>query len=326
MLAVSFPYLFLLVIFCVLISLFTAKRLAVTMLICLFAGYRNLVHTVAFNLPAKWQNEKGDSTLRIMTWNVQDFIDLTQRAPVRANMLSVINEYHPDILCVQEFTNIETGKKRVSVREEIDSLGYRYYFFSNDKVLRYGNTEIMRGVAMFSKYPLIDSGRVNINNTEMNENLIYASILFNKKPLRIYTAHLASFDMYRDTASQEKDIYEITYDRKKMIQYKLRETEQLHQEEVEIIKRAVSKSPYPVVYCGDLNITPCSYNYRVLKNNLQDAFIVKGSGVGATFYKILPTLRIDVCFADTSLNVKQCTVIDRKLSDHYPVVTDLTRK
>ena len=85
-------------------------------------------------------------------------------------------------------------------------------------------------------------------------------------------------------------------------------------------------SPYPVVYCGDINTTPCSYNYRILKDNLQDAFLAKGFGLGATFYKILPTLRIDVFLADPVFKINQCTVVQRKLSDHYPIVTDISWK
>ena len=61
-------------------------------------------------------------------------------------------------------------------------------------------------------------------------------------------------------------------------------------------------------------------------NNLQDAFLAKGSGIGNTFYKIGPTLRIDVCLADTSMQVLQCKREKKKLSDHYPVIADMKWK
>jgi endonuclease/exonuclease/phosphatase family metal-dependent hydrolase len=324
--AVAFPYLFLLVLITGAISLFLKKSLAVVLFVCLLAGYYNLSHTIAFHFPSKWQTETRDSSVRIMTWNVQDFVDLTEKSSIRGNMLNVIAEYKPDVVCMQEFTNVENGKRRISVRREMDSMGYKFYYFSNDRVFHLGKTEIARGVALFSRYAFTDSGRVNINKSETSENLAYVSMLLNNKLLRIYTAHLASFALYRDTAAGEKDVYQITYDRKRDIQFKLRETEQLHQRQVTIIGNAISQSPYPVIYCGDMNTTPCSYNYRLLKNNLRDAFLTKGSGIGATFYKILPTLRIDVCFADTSLKIEQCAVINRKLSDHYPLITDISWK
>jgi endonuclease/exonuclease/phosphatase (EEP) superfamily protein YafD len=182
------------------------------------------------------------------------------------------------------------------------------------------------GVSLFSKLPFIDSARININ-PEQNENSVYADILFNNRPLRIFTARLQSFELYTDTAEgnyNDDNIYEITYKRRKATQYKIRETEVKHQKEVSVIRKAIDDSPYPVTYCGDLNTTPASYNYRYLRGkNLQDAFLVKGSGIGNTFYKLGPTLRIDVCFADTSLQVLQCTREKKELSDHYPVITDI---
>lgn len=178
----------------------------------------------------------------------------------------------------------------------------------------------------FQNCLFFDTGRFNIRKQVMSENVVYAGIRFKNKPVRIYTGHLASFRLYVDTANTQKDIYKITYDRKRAVQYKLREIEQLHQQQVNLIRDSIAKSPYPVIYCGDINITPCSYNYRTLKNNLQDAFLAKGFGIGATFYKILPTLRIDVCLADKAFSINQCTVISKKLSDHYPVITDISWK
>ena len=297
------------------------------MLVCLLPGSVNLLHTVAFNLPQKAGDKQNDSVLRIMTWNVQDFVNLTKKSDVRAKMLHIIAQKKPDILCLQEFTDIEGSKRKVSVRKELDSLGYAYCFFSNDQVIVKKNDAVtIRGSAIFSKHPFTDSGRINIRNDDKYENLIYAGINVNGKSLRIYTTHLASFELYGDTTNVNKDVYEITYDRKRAIQYKLREIEQLHQEEAKIIHREMSKTSLPVVYCGDMNAVPSSYTYHLLKNNLQDAFLEKGAGIGATFYKILPMLRIDYCLADKRLKIISCTVIDQKLSDHYPVITDMQWK
>jgi endonuclease/exonuclease/phosphatase family metal-dependent hydrolase len=121
-----------------------------------------------------------------------------------------------------------------------------------------------------------------------------------------------------------ENIYEITYERRRDARYKVQETEVKHQAEVKVIRNEIDKSPGPVIYCGDMNITPTSYNYRFLRgNNLQDAFLEKGSGMGNTFYKIGPTLRIDYCLPDKKLEVTQCIRIQKKLSDHYPVIADM---
>lgn len=324
--ALGFPYLFVIVLLLLIINLFVNKKLSIVLLLFLCFGIRNLYNSFAFNMPAKWVDAKSESTLRIMTWNTEDFVNLLHGSPVRANMLQLIQQANPDVLCVQEYTEVVNGPWRVSIIKELDSLGYTFHYLSRDQV----RTDIadaaaeIRGTAIFSKSAITDTGRISIRHDYIDENLIHATIRFNNKPIQIFTAHLASYRLYEDTTSS--NVYKITYQRKRLVEHRLRETEQLHQQEAEIIQAVLSKSKSPVIYCGDMNATPCSYNYRIIKGNCQDAFLKKGSGIGATFYKILPTLRIDYCLADTSFKVQQCKVIRRRLSDHYPVVTDLSWK
>jgi endonuclease/exonuclease/phosphatase family metal-dependent hydrolase len=272
-----------------------------------------------------------------MTWNVQGFVNYLHHKKTsayrttREDMLALIHNYNPDVLCFQEYRNIQNAKRRTAIKTQLDSLGYKYFFCSNDtkigNIPDNPNITIENGVAIFSKLPLHDSARININHSDRIENLIYADVLLNNKPIRIYTAHLQSFTIYSDTSQTNQNIYEVTYKRRVSAQYKIRETEVKHQEEVAIIRKAIDSSTHPVIYCGDLNTTPTSYNYRFLKgNNLQDAFVKEGSGIGNTFYKLGPTLRIDVCLADTALQVLQCKREKKRLSDHYPVITDVKWK
>jgi endonuclease/exonuclease/phosphatase family metal-dependent hydrolase len=326
LLAIAFPYFFIAVLIVALINLARNKKLAVIMLVMLLLGFINLSHIIAFNFNTKQGASKNDSSLRIMTWNVQDFVDLRITSNTPSKMLNLIAKNNADIVCVQEFTNIEGAKKRVCVREKMDSLGYKYYFMSNDDYTVGKHVVQTRGTAVFSKIPFSDSGRININATDENENLVYVDINFKDKPLRIYTAHLKSFSLYKDTQNSRQDVYEITYNRKRTIQYKLRDVERFHQREVAIVHSSMAQTSLPVIYCGDLNAVPSSYTYHILRNNFQDAFLEKGSGIGATFYKIAPMLRIDYCFVDKRLKILNCFVINEKLSDHYPVVTDLQWK
>lgn len=296
------------------------------MLICLLFGYKNISATVAFNMPKQLPAQKDSNTLRIVTWNVQDFVDFMNHPEVAYKMLNLVAERNADIVCVQEFTNIEGSKRYFSILQKMDSLGFRYYFNSEDYINSFGQGFVMRGSAIFSKLPFADSGRINIDNRAMKENLIHVDVNFNNKPLRIYTTHLESFSLYTDTSNINKDVYEITYNRKRAIQHKLREVEAFHQQEVEFIHATIAKAKIPVVYCGDMNAVPSSYTYHVMKNDMQDAFLEKGTGIGATFYKVLPMLRIDYCFADKQLNITGCSVIKEKLADHYPVITDMQWK
>ncbi len=310
------------------------------MLFTLPVGTFNIINTFALRTEIPWIQNKDTATLRVMTWNVQSFGNYLRKKKSntayrtnRDEMLATIKGYNPDVICFQEYRNIENSKRRISIRKQLDTLGYTYSFCSKDRAGSYPknpNVLLEEGVAIFSKMPFVDSGRILIDSTEENEHLIYTTVLFNGKPVRVFTAHLQSFTIYSDTAQDKNpddNIYEITYKRRKAAEYKVRETEVKHQEEVAIIRNAIDKTKEPVIYCGDLNITPTSYNYRTLKgSNLQDAFLAKGSGMGNTFYKIGPTLRIDVCLADTAMHVQQCQRDKIKLSDHYPVIADLSWK
>jgi endonuclease/exonuclease/phosphatase family metal-dependent hydrolase len=65
---------------------------------------------------------------------------------------------------------------------------------------------------------------------------------------------------------------------------------------------------------------------------MEDCFLEKGAGFGKTFTSPtsrflggLPTLRIDYIFADPAMETLQFTRMQRKLSDHSALVTDLAK-
>ena len=315
------------------VSLFIQKKISLLLFCILPLGYTNIINSFAFNMDHQWQNKKDTNALRVLTWNVQNFFDMSAqsnpKAATRLEMLHVITSANPDIVCLQEYRNIENGRRLVSVRKELDSLGYKYNYCSNDVVIIEKKRVMTGGVAIYSKRPFIDSGKLLISKGILPESLAFTDILVHDTRVRIFTAHLASFALYGDTTQafdEGEDIYAKTYNRKNEIQFKIRETEILHQQQIDMIKKEIAKSPYPVLYCGDMNTTPASYNYHYLKGTMQDAFLEKGAGIGATFYQILPTLRIDACFADSSFRINQCVVISKKLSDHYPLISDIIVK
>lgn len=334
----GFPYLLIAFLFCCIVGLFINRRQALLRMVLLPLGYFNFVNTVALRSPTEWQSKKDSATLRVMTWNVQSFVNNLRKKSASAytdskeGILQTIHDYNPDVLCIQEYRNTENAKRRPPIRKELDSLGYKYYYCSNDRVTTLAKNKraiVTEGVAIYSRLPIIDSGRVNINHIDKNENMIFCDVMFNNKPVRVFTAHLQSLYIYSDTAGKYEDdnIYEITYKKRRHAEYRVRETEINHEAQAKTIRAEIDKSPYPVIYCGDMNITPTSYTYRCIRGNtLQDAFLKKGSGIGNTFYKIGPTLRIDYCLPDTAMQVIQCKRKSKKLSDHYPVIADMQWK
>jgi endonuclease/exonuclease/phosphatase family metal-dependent hydrolase len=107
---------------------------------------------------------------------------------------------------------------------------------------------------------------------------------------------------------------------------KLRHYDQIHGRQADVVSAVLRKSEYPLVVSGDFNSVPSSYAYHTIKGELHDAFLQKGLGLGRTYADISPTLRIDYIFADKSLKVRQYQSPHLYLSDHFPVVADLSWK
>ena len=90
------------------------------------------------------------------------------------------------------------------------------------------------------------------------------------------------------------------------------------------VREEIDRSAYPVIVCGDFNDVPYSYSYLKIGKGLQNAFVQKGFGFGRTFSGISPTLRIDNIFTDKKNTVEQFIRVSKKLSDHFPVIADIS--
>ena len=104
-----------------------------------------------------------------------------------------------------------------------------------------------------------------------------------------------------------------------------RKAAKTRQVQAQEIAEQVRQSPYPVILCGDLNDVSQSRVYHILRAGLQDAFLQRGSGLGITYAGSLPALRIDMIFADTTLEILRCKTGKTGFSDHQPVIADFAR-
>lgn len=332
LLGLAFPYLFILMIIFVVINLFRDKRLALILSIVFLPGLYNFSHVFAFH-PGKWKMEKAPNTLRILTWNVEGYSRKgIPPEEIVIGILKTIQEYNPDIVFMQESSAsvLTMGGKWRKNAELMDSIGYKGHYNATDSTFWEGRMiSFNTGVALFSKTPITQDTTIKIlENPYQQQHCIGGTTTFNNKSIRIMTARLSSLNLYWDTAHQGKNIYQITFDRKRMVQHQIRSVERLHKEQIKMIRAAIDESKDPVIYCGDMNSVPTSYNYYLMSGgNFQDGFLRGGWGIGATFDNIAPTLRIDACFSDKNrFNVLQSKVIKVQLSDHYPLVTDLQLK
>lgn len=140
------------------------------------------------------------------------------------------------------------------------------------------------------------------------------------KIYRLINVHLESFGVVKSMVKLNGNGEEDETKVKNLIK-RLIPTFKSHQEQVQIIRKSIDTSPYPVIVAGDFNAVPNSYEYYKTSEGLKDAFYEVGRGSGTSFHDYKYPLRIDYIF--TSESIKPVSYkVDRSvnLSDHFPVI------
>jgi endonuclease/exonuclease/phosphatase family metal-dependent hydrolase len=182
------------------------------------------------------------------------------------------------------------------------------------------------GVVIFSKIPIVDSGKHTFDQVQVGESIAYADILFKNRKLRLHTTHLLSMSLFNsnEIAAEGRFInYNKAYFVGKSRYRPLRLFDSIHAKQAEITRDVLDKSPYPVIMTGDFNSVPSSYVSHKIRGILYDAFVEKGRWFGTSFPALSPTLRIDYIFTDPAFRVKQFVTPKLFLSDHFPVIADI---
>lgn len=329
-LGLAFPLLVLLLLGFLVFWLLFRSRWALLPFAALLLGFTNIRVFTGFHYGAGFSSEKEKDAIRILSWNVAWFNENNknkeERQEYRKKMLAFIEEQNADILCFQEF--LEPGKsKRFTNEGEIAGFRYPYQYRVIDYGRKNGPYEV--GVAIFSRFPIVDTLRVRYpgpENMRAAESLIAADIKVKGQTIRVFTTHLQSV-LFRkqDYRNLEiiKNAEDSIIDASKSILKKLRQGYTFRGYQADLVRERLDASPHPEIICGDFNDVPNSYTYFRIKGNRQDAFVRKGSGIGRTFSHISPTLRIDYIMADKAFKILQYKRYPLPYSDHYPVVADV---
>ncbi|MBI1344375.1 MAG: endonuclease/exonuclease/phosphatase [Terrimonas sp.] len=271
---------------------------------------------------------KQKNTVRVLTWNVMRMGEIDayteERKQVRYKAMNEISLQDADILCLQEFHHATGPNYFSNIPFITDTLGFPYFYYSRD-FEAFGGL-YMQGTIIFSKFPIVDSGKIQFQAPTFPESLIYADIKVGKDTVRVYTTHLQSFSFAQEDY-QEMQRLNVSNDSnsssRKRLFNKIKHAIINRSLQAGWVRQATDKSPYPKILCGDFNDVPGSYTYFKIKGGMKDAFLEKGWGLGRTFSRISPTLRIDYLFHDPGIIVKQVYRMKQELSDHFGLVTDL---
>jgi endonuclease/exonuclease/phosphatase family metal-dependent hydrolase len=322
-----FPYFVVINLLFIFLWMFMWRKLFLISLIALLICWNRL--TSYIQLDRKSESEMtGQQRLKLISFNVQIF-DLYNWGKNRISerghdIISLIRDDAPDILCLQEY---HAGKK--DLVDIADSIQFRTGLkYSQIAFVKNHGRNMPFGIATFSKWPVINRKVVDFDGNPANF-CIYSDIVINEDTVRLFNVHLESIQLskedylYVTELPKTTDTQEIFSENSKKILRKFKRAYIKRAPQARKVADLISKSPHPVILCGDLNDTPSSYTYHQLSQNLSDAFKESGKGVGMTYAGSLPSFRIDYILHDNSFESFDYETIKANLSDHFPIKTGL---
>lgn len=301
------------------------KKRAVYSLIVVLSGWMLLYRFIQLSNTSK--SERQNKMIKIMSYNVKlfDLYNWTNNKQTRTKIFNLLIDEAPEIACFQEFFHRDSSDFC-----NTDSLknmnGWKYAHVVYTSNARFSQHF---GIATFSKYPIINTGKVDFGY-KGNNICIFSDIKTGKDTVRVYNMHLQSIafskDDYKYAEDLQKDVEKENIVRSKNILKRLKRAFIKRSLQADLIAESIRQSPYPVIVCGDFNDTPSSYTYNTISKNLMDSFIESGNGLGKSYSGAFPSFRIDYILHNDKFKSYDFRTLKEELSDHYPVVTYLEIK
>lgn len=274
-------------------------------LIALILGFPFFLITISYKSDVQFTG----SELSILSFNTKFFRGPGTYSDFSLPMIKWVAADTSKIKCIQEYST-NPSLPEIDVTKQIKDQGYHSFVFSPKTKDREHNP----GMAIFTVYHVLDSGVIWYSENSFNA-ILYADMQIGNDTVRIYNVHLESMGLdihqYRDPSQYDSKL--------KSLISRLKRGAQQREAQIDKLIHHSSKSPYPIIICGDFNDTPYSYNYFTLRRYFSNAFEKAGNGFGFTFNSLLFFLRIDHHFYGDGIEALDFRV-DRsmKTSDHFP--------
>ncbi|MGC6431313.1 MAG: endonuclease/exonuclease/phosphatase family protein [Jejuia sp.] len=273
------------------------KKQFLLSLVVLFIGY--LAYGSLYKFSSSKQIE-SEGNFKVMNYNVRLFnlYKWLSQGDTESQIVDLIKAEAPDILSLQEY--------HPHSKVDLSFFKYRYEKLSGKKT-KYGQ-------AIFSNFPIINSGSIEFPNT--SNNAIFVDVIIQSDTVRVYNVHLESMRINTNVDSLKKEDSEKLFKR-------VGKTFKMQQFQTELFLMHKKQCHYKMIICGDFNNTAFSYVYRKIKGDLNDTFKEAGNGFGRTYdFKFFP-VRIDFILSDDAFNVNGFKAYNEHLSDHYPIMATL---
>lgn len=241
--------------------------------------------------------------LKLLTWNVL----YKEKAD---NILSLVKEVNPDILCCQEITtNSYVNPNRNVPAECAEIMKGEFKYF--EVLPSLDNQPASMGNAIISKFPiledrslLVQKGGADINYSAQNRGYIEVKVKLDDGILTVGTTHLSYVDGFIETETRTKEA-------DKLLGY-------------------IRDKDSRFIITGDFNSAPNSSTIKKLENFLKPAgpdhkqltfttkpfkhndFVVNGL-----------EWRLDYIFITPDIKVLSSKIVETDFSDHLPILAEI---
>ena len=322
----AYPFFLLANVLFVIWWLLRKKWLFALMTIVIIAAGRHTLSATFNPFGTEGRGEKIEAGLiRVMTYNVHNFKPYGEEntLAVKEKMLEVVQNQNPDVVCFQEFFSKKRGDYN-TIKSLKEILNTKYYYFSPTMQ---SDSEAI-GLAIFSKYPIVAKGNIVFENDGGNES-IYVDLQIKNQMIRVYNVHLQSISFDKEDYTYLEKVtkkMDAEVSSTKRIVRMLRSAFKKRSAQVDLMKAHMSTCTTPYIVAGDFNDTPASYAVTKMTDSLKNAFVEQGRGLGKTYNGKFPNFQIDYIAATPHFDVTNYHIIKAKLSDHFPVRSDLRLK
>lgn len=290
-------------------------------LICL--GWRALISTFGFFGNEGPAEKESEHYVRLMTYNVHQFKPFggPNDESTKNHIIDIVKTENPDVVCFQEYYTRYKGAFDTTDSLK-KALNAPYFYFVPSGTNNYESY----GLAIFSRYPIKNSGSIVFDPNVRGNESIFVDLEVENQLFRVYNVHFQSisFDKqdyaYLDMVTKQMNT-EIKSSRR--IASMIKSAMLKRSAQVDIMKEQVQSCTIPYVIAGDFNDTPASYTVVQMTKSLNNAFIKQGSGFGKTYNGKFPNFQIDYIASTKEIEILNYHITKAKLSDHFPVRSDL---
>ncbi len=294
-------------------------------LLFILLGYQPLTRTLGFRTASSSDFNADSATIKLMSYNVHQFkrFGSVSDTTTKSDVLNLIRTEQPDIIGFEEFFSRKKG--RFDLKDSVlKILNTKQYSYSKAADNDFEST----GVAVFSKYPIVNSGDIDFLDTTGGNRGVWIDVEKSGKVFRVFGVHLASISFRPEDYSFVNDVKSDINTGKdvqssKRIVKRLKDAFIRRSKQVKILKQLLSECKTPYILMGDFNDTPVSYTLTQLSKNLKNGFKEKGRGLGVTYNGDFPNFQIDYILASPQFDFKGYKIIKKSYSDHYPLRADI---